>query len=419
MTQLAKQIEVQTVSKGLKAVLPVSDFRAMTVPGVTGGASMGIAYIRVTDLPGTLDRYMEINPRIPSRTRRGSLSGPIIKAILETLRNEPEEMSLKNQGIYLLVEQSHFIKHGSGRSYLELRLTDPKRHGIINGGHTYAAIMEAIETANPEQLEQLKKAYVRLHVFQGIPKNFVPDIAEGLNRSKQVDDLSLANLQGELDLIRAVMKGKPAEREISYYQGAVGNVYASELLVYLEMFNQDRFDEVKHPNVLYNKQSLGLKYFAEDMKDSKHYMKMLIDKLPEVLWLADNIRKLTPEAAKRNKFKFGLAKVDSEGRAGTAGRSVKLYFTGEVMNYKVPNGWVFPMLAAFRANLKVSQDGKSLEWKVPLTKLLPEVIDSLVAVCVSEHKENALRPELTGKKESAYSRCYTRVQLCLAKRGES
>jgi hypothetical protein len=74
-------------------------------------------------------------------------------------------------------------------------MTDRDRHGIVNGGHTYAAIRDAIETADEIARKSLSRAYVRLHILQGLAEEKVAEIAEGLNRTK-VDDPSLADLQG-------------------------------------------------------------------------------------------------------------------------------------------------------------------------------------------------------------------------------
>jgi len=400
----------------LKLNLPVSEYRALPIPGV-GDAKLGVCYVRAQDIPAALDGYMEINPRVPSRTARGVLTGPVAHGILDTLRNNPEQMVLKNQGIYLLVEKAYFDKEKGGQGVLHLNFQDTGKHGIINGGHTYAAVREALETAEGEELEALKNAYVRLHIFEGIDEDFVPEIAEGLNRSKQVDDPSLVNLQGEFDVIRKVLKGTKGADAIAYHQGDAGDIYISEILVYLELFNKERFNDRKHPNSLYNRQALGLKYFSEDMENAKANLNGLIAKLPDFLWLADSIRKLTPEAAKRNNFKFGQMKAESKVRAGGAKqRGIALPFIGETMNHRVPNGWVYPMMSAFRANLKKSADGKSYEWIVPLEKILPEVIDDLAGVCVVEHRDNNTRPELIGKRESAYNQCYTKIQLYLAKK---
>lgn len=412
LKRIVKVVSKTTDKNVLKIVLPISDFRSLPIPGVES-ARLGVCFIKVKDIPDSLDNFMEINPRVPSRSKKGILAGPVVKGILTTLRESPEDMVLKNQGIYLLVEKADFDKDNKRVS---MSFTDPGKHGIINGGHTYAAIREAIETATEDELKELEDAYVRLHIFQGIDEDFVPEIAEGLNRSKQVDDPSLINLQGDFDIIRKAMKNQPGEKAISYHQGDEGEVYISELLVYLALFNQERFTEKKHPNNLYHKQALGLKYFSEDMVNSKKNMEGLITKLPEVLKLADQLRKLTPAAARNNGFQFGRVKIDGGGRAGSSkNKGIFLPFINETVNYRVPNGWIYPMLAAFRANLKRTITGK-FEWRVPLEVILPEVIDDLVGVCVVEHRDNNMRPELIGKRESAYAQCYTRMQLYLAKK---
>lgn len=406
--------QVYKVKKGtngdLVLRLPVSEYKAVEVPGVAG-AKMGSCFVRVTDLPVELDSYMEINPRVPSRSKKGVLSGPVVKGILETLRELPEEMALKNQGIYIMVDSVEFFKSGAGTSKLKLKLKDKGRHGIVNGGHTYAAIREALETASEEESGTIGKAYVRLHILQGVDPDMVPEIAEGLNRSRQVDDPSLMNLQGEFDVIRKVLRGTPAEHNIAYHQGDEGEVYVSELLVYLAMFDSARFDETRQPNSLYNRHMLGQRYFAEDLENNKRELGARIKLLPEILWLVDNIRKATPDAARHNKWKFGMAKVAGERLGGKSQKGSKLPFIGETMPYRVPNGWLYPMLAAFRANL--TEDHK---WRIPLSELLPAVMTSLAGVLVAAHKDSGGRPELIGKKETAYSSCYTKIQLYLSKK---
>jgi hypothetical protein len=333
------------------------------------------------------------------------------------LQDNPDVMALKNLGIYLLVEEAKFEKSVGGKGVLHLTFRDAGKHGIVNGGHTYAAIRAAIDQIQGEEdLKALQNAWVRLHILQGIDEDLVPEIAEGVNRSKQVDDPSLMNLQGGFDVIRKALKGIPGEKEVAYHQGDEGAIYISEILVYLEMFNAERFDERKHPNGLYNKAGLGIKYFSEDMDKSKPNMSALIQKLPDFLWLADSIRKLTPEAAKKNSFKFGQIKMGGERAGGAKSKGMNLPFIDSKTEYRIPNGWVYPMLSSFRANLVKSKNGE-FEWKLPLEELLPEVIPSLVGVCVAEHRDNNTRPELIGKRESAYSQCYTKMQLFLAKKG--
>ncbi len=54
-----------------------------------------------------------------------------------------------------------------------------QRQGIVNGGHTFAAVREAVETADDDQMAALQQAFVRLHLLQGVPHDMVAEIAEG------------------------------------------------------------------------------------------------------------------------------------------------------------------------------------------------------------------------------------------------
>ena len=54
-----------------------------------------------------------------------------------------------------------------------------------------------------------------------------------------------------------------------------------------------------------------------------------------------------------------------------------------------------------------------------MKKLVPAVIDDLVRVCVTEHRDNNLQPDKVGKRESTYVQCYDKLQLYLLESGES
>lgn len=392
-------------AKALVLRLPVAELRSMPLPGIDNGR-MFTCFVRVTDLPAELGQYMDVNPRAPVLTKAGMLAGPVSKGMLETLADKPEEFVLKNQGIYILA--SHLTWN---RALLQVSLEDKHLHGIVNGGHTFAAIREAVRRAREAgTVSKLDHAFVRLTIYTGIEPYHVAEIAEGLNRSRQVDNPSLSNLQGEFDDIRLAMQGHIGASEIAYHQGDKGSIYIAEVLTCLEAFNVARYREHKHPNALYNRQSLALQYYVEDRQKLPVFMQALIGFLPKVLVLRDKIKQRVPESALKAHFKFGAALVEGE-RAKTK-RKVSLPFIGQTMEYRIPNGWTYPILAAFRANLQY-KDGQ-LQWIMPIDQLFDGVIDSLVEVCVREHKENKERPDQIGKRESAYAQCYLKVQLFLA-----
>lgn len=402
----------RTVPRPYTFTIPTREYRSLPIPSLEGG-KIGDCFVEVTALPDMLDDFMEVNPRVPNRTQKGVLSGPVVKGIIETLTESPDDMAIKNQGIYLLVEDAEFTRAQGGAGKLRITLADPTRHGIVNGGHTYAAIKDAIENADDVTRTSLERAHVRLHLLQGIDEAKVAEIAEGLNRSKQVDDPSLANLQGHFDKIREVMGGKPGAETIAYHQGGPGDIYITEILVKLELFNCERFDRKRHPHYLLNRSKSALEFYQGDLERRPSPTDLLVPKLPEILKLSDLIKKQTPEAAKRVGFEFGRMKIGKVRAGSQTNRNIPLPFLGERMAYHVPNGWLYPMLAAFRANVDWDLRRRRFEWKVPLNELVPLVIDDLVRVCVTEHRDNNLQPDKVGKRESTYSQCFDKVQLHL------
>lgn len=401
----------------LKMEIGVKGFAKSPIPGYGSKAFLADCVVPVEDLIKELENYMAVNPRIPARKATGEASGPIIRDIKKTITEEPEQMLIRNQGIYLLVDSARFMNK---TNKVILTLNDNTIHGIVNGGHTYVAIREVLESAHEleheverdERLNYLNKAYVRLHIYEGIPQDRVTEIAESLNRSKQVDDASLMNLAHKFDLIKSAMNTVLGEDEIYYNQGEPGSIYVTEIVACLEMFNQERYDQHHHPNRLYRKSNVALRMYEDDIE--KAPFKRLIKKLPDILLLRDSIKKLTPGTCREIGFQVGRMKVTKKAkkRAKVKDVSHPLPFLGDEMEYKIPNGWVFPMMAAFRANLD-----KNGDWIMNPLDLLQDVIVDLIRVCVSEHKDNNLKPESLGNKESAYRQCFQTIMMKLLKKG--
>ena len=408
------------VSRPLQFSVPTPEYRSQPIPGLPE-CKVGDCFVKVIDLPQELDNFLKVNPRVPNRNKTGVLTGPVVRGIRETLTEAPEDMAIKNQGIYLLAESAEFRKLPGGQGQLTIVLSDPERHGIVNGGHTYAAIRDVIETEGDEGA--VERAYVRLHVLQGIDADKVAEIAEGLNRSKQVDDPSLDNLRKVFQGIKDAMHLKPGEQAIAYHQGDEGDVYITEVLVYLQLFNRVRYTEDKHPYSLYRKPKQAEDHFKTDLaaeeRGEPSASAVLVPHVHEILALADKIRKKTPAACKRCGFEFGRMKTDSKKRAGSKKhKNTPLPFINETMNYTVPRGWLMPMLAGFRANVDWNLQQRRFSWLIPPDELLEGVIDDLVRVCVTEHRDNNMRPEWVGNRESSYRQCYDKVLLYLARRGK-
>src|SRR5439155_468160 len=113
--------------------------------------------------------------------------------------------------------------------------------------------------ADEEEYAALETSYVRLHLLKGIPDDKVVEIAEGLNRSKQVQIPSLENLKGSFKQIKEVMNEKPGSDQIAYREGDPGDVYVGEIISFIEMFNLDRYGPSVQPHDLYGRQYKAIK----------------------------------------------------------------------------------------------------------------------------------------------------------------
>jgi hypothetical protein len=257
---------------------PTEDFRAMPIPflGRSGNRPKSATFfVRAKDLPPDLEDWMEVNPRIPKMNKRRSLTGIVARAMKRTLQEEPENFVMKNQGMYLLAEGVRFEKVSGGQGIVSVSLADKALHGLVNGGHTFLSIREVAESEDcPEDWD----AYVRVHVIEidSRDSDAIPEIAEGLNRSMQVDDPSLENLKGTFDSIRESLDRKSGNDQIAYKQGDSGEIDVQQVLTFIAMLDLKRFpDRKNHPNVLFGHPKAALKAFKEDLEGDKVFDRII------------------------------------------------------------------------------------------------------------------------------------------------
>lgn len=403
------------MSNFLEIRLPVDEFRSQPVP-VEGldrkAVVLASCYVPVDSIPNELKDWLGVNPRIPAFTNKNKLAGSVAKDIVRTLLDEPEKFVLKNQGIYLSVASAEHHKQPGGEGILSLILDDRNRHGVINGGHTLRAILEAREES------EASSAYVRLHIYRlsnELDIALIADMAEGLNRSLQVDDPSLENLKKSFDQIKEVLEGKLGEKQIAYHQGHSGNVDIVEVLTLCSLFNLNKYpDRRSHPYGLFGHRKVVLETFLEDIKSQNSAFQRILPKVHEILTFTERVQQvLGAEFGKiksRNRTK--------QNRIGSDGNKRDGYFiTGKLS--ELPLGFTYPLVGGFRANIcpQSWQDGY-FEWLEDPEILLQEYGKELAAVVKQEYSDNKGKPAEVGRKEAAYRGCYNVITIALAERGK-
>lgn len=396
--------------------LPLEEFRSQPVPVQSldrKAIMLSDCFVDVNSLPGELREWLEVNPRIPKFTSKNKLAGTVAKGIVNTLQEEPDRFALKNQGIYISVDSATYQKQHGGNGLLTLILTDKKRHGVINGGHTLRAILEARDSS----LSAIT-AYVRLHIYQlkeEVDIDMIADMAEGLNRSLQVDDPSLENLKGSFDQIKEVLKGKHGADQIAYQQGHTGNVDVVEVLTLCSLFNLTKYpNRHTHPYRLFGHRKAVLDTFLADINSSDSAFERILPKLHEILAFSERVQQvLAPEFGKIKK-----SNRQKDNRVGSDPNKRDGYFIpGELA--ELPLGFTYPLVSAFRANVCPEAWKKGeFEWLEDPESLLQEYGKELATVVKQEYFDNKGKPAEVGRKEAAYRGCYHIITIALAERGK-
>ncbi len=393
-----------------------TEFRSLPIPSGNGSSRIGklaTCFVRAQEVPPGLEAWMEVNPRVPKQNKRGSLQGPVAKAMLRTPGEEPELFALKNQGMYLLAKDVSYAKEEGGKGVVTVVFDDPETHGLVNGGHTYLAIRQVAEERDTTEPWD---AFVRLHIMEDIDEGLITDLAEGLNRSMQVDNPSLENLRGTFDEIKAALGDKSGAKEIAYRQGDTGDIDILHILTIMGMFDLDRFPDRKiHPHILFGHPKEVLSQFVKDAEKKEPAYKRVLPRLHEILVLADRIQ----QAAVKDLATLKVSPSKSGNRVASPRHKGKpAYFSGGTINGNLPLGYLYPMLGAFRANASPSAwKAGRLEWLMDPTDLLASVKDEMAQIIKQEHKDSDMKPAEVGKREAAYRACYSVVTMELAQRG--
>jgi hypothetical protein len=294
--------------------------------------------------------------------RNAELSAKPAKAMLETLKTEPQQFIYYNNGIMLVVGSLKAKRVEGGDFEVQISYIEPEEesedflgHGVLNGGHTYKALMHALHGQHKrgERYPDIEQAYVQVTVAVGIEEENVAGISRARNLSKAVPDYALKNLEGDWQKIIEYLPSQYRENvifkpnEFENDPDGAPKYTVVDLVQRLALLNNDLFDFRKdgHPITAYTgKGSLINKWNDENYK---HVLPLL----PDILWLEEKIME-THESLNGHSSsgkKVVIAKV-----SGCRNKPSTL-ITGRTFNLSVAPPFVMPVMAAFRLLVKDGQ----------------------------------------------------------------
>lgn len=305
-----------------------------------------VFYVKICDVPEGIP--MATNPRDQK------LTSGVAQAIKESLESNDGFFHLKNRGIVLSAKS---CTYNNKTKEVTINFTDDMLHGNIDGGHTYKIVCDHRNSG----LDQ----YVQFEVMTGV-EDIIEKLAEARNTSVQVDEKSMAELQQKFDPIKEGLEGMPFFTRIAFKQNQqafddVTNkrlkmINAREVVSIINMFNIDKFDAMNHPIKAYSSKAKMLELYLNNPDSYRRYVNIM----PDIFDLYDAVETEFATAFNETGGRYGRKKYSGYKDGNIIGTSK---FGLHDIYYKIPDGLIYPAVAAFRSLVVLNQETDKYEWK--------------------------------------------------------
>ena len=291
----------------------------------------------VSNIPSEWEEWRDVNVRDTNKR------GDVFNAIVNTLRNEPEEMIFRNLGLTILSPEVEF---DNKTNEVIVVFSDKAKHGIANGGHTFSAIREVLQTGHVNAEVKVECIVGALETDERV------SIVDGRNRSRAAQVHSLENQRDSYKPVERVLINPRYKERIAYSEFDVDqndkrkDISIREILSYI--YCLDAFEKNTHPVAAYSSKGAVVEFYAdkdEKGKERRVTLERASKILPDILKLRDVIYRDLPQAYNDIGGKFGG--LETMGVSKYA-EPHPLRFLEDVTEFNYPDGFIYPILAAFR-----------------------------------------------------------------------
>ena len=353
----------------------------------------------------------EVNPRSHGKQ---CFRKPVAKEIRETLLEHPETFQNKNRGITILADD--FLYDPRTRS-ARIIITDPETQGIADGATTDAVIAHVKNELGEEAFEHLKCGHVKVTIRLGLTdREEIRDLVAGLNTSQQVKGWSMADFCGTYDWIRDVLENGPFKEIVGYDENAGKKVSILDVLSLLTLFHPE-FEELennlpKAPVVAYaNKGHMDDRLSDPNLAPGYRLLEPLLE---QILFLHDYVYANFPNLY--NEFAGPGARLGRRlGVKSQLGHPFLLPLTATPVEYILPNGMIFPLLAGFRKLVRFPYRSNMLaKWKVDPTAFFQKHGAKIIGNLLDQIDLIGGNPNIGGKKKQVYTSVAREFELRLS-----
>ena len=343
------------------------------------------------------DIPLDVNPREPKMTTN------VARSLLAAVVEPETDFYINNRGIVIAAKTLTF---NSADSEVTIDIgdrddeNDKFLYGILDGGHTYTAIM----SKRDEIPENIRK-FVRVEVITNVQN--ISRLSDARNTSVQVSDMALFNLDDKFDDIKNAIAGQAYADLIAYKDNENKPIHISELLRLMYAFDIDKYpDDNAAPVQSYSGKAQVFKRYKQAFETP--FYKSLTKQLPTLVELYDIIEKELPEKYKEYKKAQGVANPRFGNVRGieSLDTSKRTEFHTLLTKYSVSSGYIYPIFGAFRSLLKYDEATETVSWLFSPITIWNEVGTSIV----QNTFETCTNPQLAGKDKQLWLSNYRIVE---------
>lgn len=340
---------------------------------------------------------LDVNPREPKMTTN------VARSLLSAVVEPETDFYINNRGIVIAAKALTF-NSADTEVTIDIGNQDDENdrflYGILDGGHTYTAIMKKRD----EIPDDLRK-FVRVEVITNVQN--ITRLSDARNTSIQVSDMALFNLDDNFDDIKAAIADQAYADLIAYKDNENKPIHVSELLRLMYAFDIDKYpDDTAAPVQSYSGKAQVFKRYKQAFETS--FYKSLTMQLPNLVALYDVIERELPERYKEYKKAQGVAnpRFGSVRGIESLDNPVKTEFLATSTKYSVSSGYIYPIFGAFRSLLKFDESHDEVSWLFNPIDIWNEVGTSIV----QNTFETCTNPQLAGKDKQLWLSNYRIVE---------
>ena len=351
--------------------------------------------VNMKDLPEGIP--LDVNPRIPKMTTN------VAKRLVAAVTEPETDFYINNRGIVISAKSFSF---NSADSEVTIDIGDQDEendkfsYGILDGGHTYTAIMQ-----NRDKIPADLEKYVRIEVITNVVN--ITRLSDARNTSVQVSDIALFNLEDSFEDVRKAIAGESYAGDIAYKDNENKPINISELLRLMYAFDIKKYpDDKQAPTQSYAFKAQVFKRYKE-MYDSPFY-RSLTKQLPTLVKLYDLIEQEVSSKYNEYKKDLGFSQPHFGNVKGVeyVERGTETAFLKKKTMYNVSAGYIYPIFGAFRSLLRFDDEKGIVSWLFDPIEIWNEVGASIV----QNTFETSNNPQLAGKDKQLWLSNYRIVE---------